>query len=247
MINLFIGPEGSGKTLLMTKQALGFAGNGGTVYGFPGYRVVDGNGDPVSKDMDLEDWITLPPELKDTMICIDEMNNFFDAYRYNSVMTRLFGSLAQQRRKRNLHICGTVQDYEWLPPRLRWLIHVVTSCYDLHWKYHKIKRGHMIVIRHCDMKGFIAGKPGRWFRPLLLQGAQKYWKFYDSYEVVDVINQFTQVRIHGAQVDLYRGNQPGSGDDGPSLPPITDDNYEVPLDFRQEMGYGRDIVTLPVE
>lgn len=225
----------------MTWHAIRNLLNGSDVYCFPGYKVMDDNGKVVSTEMDVDKWIMLPKELNNATICIDEMNNFFDAYRFGSVMARLFGSLAQQRRKRNLHILATVQDIQWLPPRLRWLVHVTTTCWDLHWKFHNIPKGTAIVVRSCDNKGLYTGHPGRWGRPKLFKG-KKVWPHYDTDEIVDILNQFTQVKIHGTQVDIWRGQRPedrqlppGNEISYQNMPPIPIDYDDIPLDFRDDM------------
>jgi len=210
MIEGVTGPEGAGKTCLMTFFALLHNAYGGKVLTFPGYEVTDGHGKVLSEPLDIEQWITMPPELRDVLICIDEVQNFFSSRRHMSVLNYLFANLAAQRRHRNIGIIYTVQDWGWLDDRVRWLTHVLIVCSDLYWspwgKEQEVKRGELISANFFDVKGFFTGKP--WTPgPQFLLRAKAIWDCYNSFADVDTWTGLTKVEMKRPtiKIDLTGG------------------------------------------
>lgn len=201
-ILVLCGPEGSGKSILMTHYGYEHHKKGGEVLAFPGYRLLDDSGEIISKELPLEDWITLDPQkLTNVFILIDEMQNFFDAYRYNSALSNLFAGMETERRKLNTTIIGTVQEFEWLPPRMRRLTHEKGECFDLAWRYHDLAKGTTFAVRFQDLKGFKHGIPGMWSKPKVFHG-KKDWNHYDTYAVVDLWERYANIKIHGRKIDI---------------------------------------------
>lgn len=189
MIWGFIGPEGGGKTTAMTALALIHIAHGGSVQTFPGYKIHDPEGKDLTSDIDLHEWLSMPQYHQNTLFCADEIQNFLDSKLHSSVFSRLVGRVAMQRRKLNMGILYTVQNWAWLHDRMRWLTHLLTSCYDLYWspwgKEQGIKRGEMIRLTTFDCKGFYTGQP---WSPLSrkLLSAKEVWKYFESYACVDI-------------------------------------------------------------
>jgi hypothetical protein len=212
------GPEGAGKTLLMTYFGLLHKASGGKLVTFPGFKVTDGHGKELSETLDIDQWVTMPPELRDVLICIDEIQNFFSSRRHMSVLNYLFANLAAQRRHRNIGVIYTVQDWGWLDDRIRWLTHVLVVCSDLYWsswgKEQGVKRGELISASFFDVKGFFTGKP--WTPgPQRLLRAKDIWQCYDSYADVDTWTGLTKVEFKKPRITIdltspYQGEEDGA-------------------------------------
>ncbi|MBA7684282.1 hypothetical protein ES703_92673 [subsurface metagenome] len=155
----------------------------------------------------------MPPELRDVLICIDEIQNFFNSLRHMAVMSMLFANLAAQRRHRNIGIIYTVQDWGWLDNRIRWLTHVLAICHDLWWspwgKEEGIRRGELISVSCWDVKGFYTGKPWTQSAPYLLKNAKALWPCFKSYADVDIFAGMTRVELKKPtlKLDLTGGEE----------------------------------------
>lgn len=201
----FIGPEGSGKTCGMTYFALKHIAAGGKVQTFPGYTVTDGRGKVLSKPLQIEDWITMDPDFRDRLICIDEIQNFFNSMKHMSTINYLFTNLAAQRRHRNLGILYTLQDWGWLDNRVRWLTHVLANCWDLYWspwgKEQGVKRGELISVTLYDVKGFHTGRPWTPAGPFTLK-AKPIWDCFDSFADVDMFSGLSKIDIKKPKITI---------------------------------------------
>ena len=222
MIQGITGPEGGGKTLLMAYFGLLHKAYGGRLLTFPGFEVTDGKGKVISEQLDIDQWITMPPELRDALICIDEVQNFFNSRRHMSVMNYLFANLAAQRRHRNIGIMYTVQDWGWLDDRLRWLTHVLITCKDLYWspwgKEQGLKRGELISASFWDVKGFFTGTPWTPGPQRLLQ-AKNIWPHYNSWADVDIWSGLTKVELKRPRTVIDLTSQEGEEEPSAPAPP----------------------------
>lgn len=198
MIMGILGPEGSGKTCLLAYLALRHLALKGELLAFPGFVVTDGNGHQLSKLLETEQWIQMAPELHNVLVCIDEIQNFFNSLKHMTTLNYLFSNLAAQRRHRNIGIIYTVQDWGWLDNRIRWLTHVLATCYDLYWspwgKEQNLGRGELISVTFYDVKGFNTGRPWTPSPPFKLQ-AKSIWPCYNSYCDVDIWSGLSKVNI----------------------------------------------------
>ena len=205
MILGLVGPEGSGKSVGMTYLALKNIAEGGKVQTFPGYTVTDGKNHQLSQPLQTEDWITMSPELRDTLICIDEIQNFVNSMKHMSTINYLFANLAAQRRHRNLGILYTVQDWGWLDNRVRWLTHVLVTCYDLYWsqwgKENQVKRGELISMTFYDVKGFHSGQPWTAAGPFTLR-AKPIWDCFNSFADVDMFSGLSKIDIKKPKITI---------------------------------------------
>jgi hypothetical protein len=223
MIIGIIGPEGAGKTCIMTYFGLVHLANKGRLLTFPGYEVTEPNhGKPISEPLDIDQWVTMPPEFRDLEVAIDEIQNFFNSRRHMSVLNYLFANLAAQRRHRNLGVMYTVQDWGWLDDRIRWLTHVLVVCSDLYWsswgKEQGISRGELISAAFFDVKGFFTGRP--WTPgPQFLLKARNIWQCYNSYADVDTWTGLTKVEFKKPKltIDLTASKEGEEGEAPPKL------------------------------
>jgi hypothetical protein len=198
MITGCVGPEGAGKSALMTYLDLIHLARGGSVYAFPGYRVTDGHGNELSKPIEISEWALLPDWLRDCVISVDEIQNFFGSDRFMAWMNKLWASIVAQRRHRNLGINYTVQDWEDLDPRVRKKTHILAVCRDLYWsrwgKEEGVGRGELIRVNFIDVKGFFTGVP--WTPgPSKLIRMRPVWDHYESYGEVDIWSGMARVKF----------------------------------------------------
>ena len=188
MIWGFLGPEGAGKTLLMTYFGLIQLARGGPIRTFPGYQITNGHGKVMTTPLDIEEWVTLPPELRDCLIDVDEIQNFFGSDRYMTWINKLWANVVAQRRHRNLGVHYTVQDWEDLDPRVRKKTHTLIVCRDLYWsnwgREEGVGRGELISANFIDVKGFFTGTP--WTPgPSQMIRTKEIWPYYDTFGDVD--------------------------------------------------------------
>jgi hypothetical protein len=198
MIWGFLGPEGAGKTGSMTYFDLVHISRGGLVRAFPGYRILDARGKEISIPLEMAEWVTFPPELRDCIIAVDEIQNFFGSDRYMAWANKLWANIVAARRHRNLGVHYTVQDWEDLDPRVRKKTHVLAVCRDLFWsrwgKEEGIGRGELIRVNFIDVKGFFTGMP--WTPgPSKLIRLKEVWPYFESYGEVDIWSGMTKVEF----------------------------------------------------
>ena len=202
----FVGPEGAGKTLAMAYCSLRHLAEGGQLLAFPGFEIKNPKTNEVlSKPLPMEEWLTLPPDLRNCLIAIDEVQNFANSMKHMSWINYLFANIAAQRRHRNIGLMYTVQDWAWLDNRIRWLTHILVVCYDLFWspwgKEQGLKRGELLNLTFYDVKGFRTGRPWTQSPPFRLR-AKAIWNWYDSFCDVDIFSGMADVRIRKPKYTL---------------------------------------------
>lgn len=235
----FVGPEGSGKSCLMTYFALKHALKGGRLLAFPGYAVTDGKGHELSKAIATEEWIALGPELKDVIICIDEIQNFFNSTKFQATINQLFANFSAQRRHRNIGILYTLQDWGWLDPRVRWVTHVLGVCRDNYWspwgKEEGIGRGERLSVIFYDVKGFYTGQPWTASLPFNLY-AKPIWGCYDSYCDVDIWSGMSKVKIKKPVYDIDLTGGPAQKSENPPGPEAYEQTQQGDAELLDELG-----------
>jgi hypothetical protein len=190
----------------MTYFGLKHIALGGRLLAFPGYEITDGKGGKVlSEPVDIDSWFSLPPDFRDLIIAVDEIQNFFNSLKHMTVLNYLFSALMAQRRHRNLGLFYTVQEWGWLDNRIRWLTHILVTCNDLYhtpWgKEEGIKRGELTSATFWDCKGFITGHPWECIGQYMLRGTELHGCF-DSYCDVDMFAGMTKVVIKKPQTTI---------------------------------------------
>jgi hypothetical protein len=204
------GVEGSGKSLLMTKIATEFYHLGGTVLAFPGYELKNGDGTVISHPLTVEQWIKMDETLRDVMICIDEIEDHFNAQSWQSIIVRLFTGVFGQRRKRNMGIVYTLQFFEELPKLMRRKTHYVIECVDAA-RYNplKIASGEKTIQPGTRTYTTIIDNYGKHY-PFIpgyringpIYRNEDMFEHYETFGITDIYSQFTKVEINRKVVSI---------------------------------------------
>jgi hypothetical protein len=189
LIEGYIGTEGSGKTTLMTYYSIRAAKKGIKIFAFPGYDLKDKHGNIVSERLTPQDFLDHFEAFNNCLVDIDEITNFgIDAYAFNGTLPRMFGYAAAMRRKLSLSILYTVQNFSYIPPRIRFFTHTLMFCRDMYFgrQFSKdpLPRGEQILCRRMDMKGFYTGKEG-WLSLPKIFFSKGVWKNFETQAIVD--------------------------------------------------------------
>lgn len=195
MITYFGGPEGAGKTALMTRYLRMHHLAGGEVWAFPGYELKNDRGRVVSRLIDPTEIMGLLDDMQYIVLVADEIQNFFNHHAWQNPLIDVlsYGALAQ-RRKREFGFMATGPFFETLPPDLRMYFHIKFSCIDKHWRDHAIPRGEQIRFTETDLRGVLSGRPGYTLPPRVFR-PKRYFKYYDTFSLVDPKYQHLRVRI----------------------------------------------------
>lgn len=212
-ITIIDGIEGSGKTTLMTAHNISFVRRGGKLYTFPGYDVFDSNHRKVSQQIALEELVEMfvQERLENARLSIDEMENWLDSYESQSQVGKILVAIAQQRRKKNLSMIGTINpDWNWLPRRFKGIAQVLIHCDDMHFiTKGGVPEGEMFKVTTYDLKGMITGKIGKRLRPKLFYG-KRYRPFFDTYSTVSIMEKYTKVHINKRVIEVdFNGESDG--------------------------------------
>jgi len=140
----------------------------------------------------------LDDRLDNSLICIDEMPQWFDAQMWMQLAGRLFGYMAAQRRKRGLSIVYTAQESMWVNNRIRHLTHVFIYCWDLYWsswgKENNLQRGERGVLTFIDNKGFFTGYPNTMMGQMQID-TKRLHECFNTKQVVNVWEGFAKAVI----------------------------------------------------
>ncbi len=194
------GPEGSGKSCLMAAMGYAHWNLGGRLFSFPGFQVFadDEHKELITEELPVQAWANLPPEINNSVILIDQIENFFSRQNARSIMTSLFTNLEGQRRKRNLGIVYTTQQGREIPSIVYEKTHYVTYMWDMFWSNaeleEKVERGTLSFFKKYDNLGFRTGHPGMlweqgYFHP------QLYWGKYDTDAVIDFWQRLSVIKF----------------------------------------------------
>ena len=158
MINYFGGPEGGGKTALMTYYSRRHHLLGGEIWAFPGYELKNNTGKVVSKLIYPEEIRGKIDAMQYIMLDIDEIPNFIHHHAWQSPLADIMAyGAAAQRRKREFVLNATGPQFNWLPPDLRSMFHLVFHCEDKHWKNKSVPRWQQIEFCITDNRGVLRG------------------------------------------------------------------------------------------
>lgn len=200
MISYFGGPEGAGKTALMTRYARIHHLLGGHIWAFPGYELKNQRGRVVSKLIMPEEVMGILNEMQYIVLIIDEIQNFMNHhYWYNKLTDILTYGAAAQRRKRQFVLLATGPQFDWLPKDLRGMFHVVFHCRDMRWRDKTLPRGERIAFVEQDMRGVLSGWAG-FALPERIFWATRYFSYYDTFSLVDPKYQNLKIRVRKDEV-----------------------------------------------
>lgn len=185
MIVFFAGPEGGGKTVLMTYHLRRHHLMGGEIWAFPGYEHKNQTGRVVSLLVYPEEVMGRLNEMDGVVVVIDEIQNFLNHHAWKTDLADFMAyGAAAQRRKRGFNILATGPELDWVPLDLRLMFHEVWHCRDRHWRHHGISRGSQIEFTITDRRGVLSGIIGATTRPKLFY-PKKYYPYFDTFSLVD--------------------------------------------------------------
>jgi len=205
-----LGPEGGGKSALMTYLCEIHYARGGEIWAFPGYDVYlpyryNTQQRKISHEITTVDWVDLGPQYDGGLFAIDEIQNFFGSEKWNSAVNRLFSAMMAQRRKRGLAVIYTVQNTMWVDNRVRWLTHISAYCRDTcftPWgREQKLERGQKSDVTYIDNKGFFTGFENQLICQATLN-VRALWDCFNSYAVISPWEGMTRVKFRRPEIEV---------------------------------------------
>lgn len=206
---LYKGPEGAGKSALMTWELLFHHNCGGKVYAFPGYELLGPRGKVLSELLMPEQCLQLINEEESGYaIAIDEINNFFNHHRWQGIMNDILTSLMTQRRKRSLALLATVTTDRLVSLDIRSMFHIIFDCKDYHAISKDCPRGIKTFYTEEDARGLISGNIGTMTKGRIFNHKKSgIWKRYNSFALIDPKYITKKVKVHQEAVLVDgRGN-----------------------------------------
>ena len=212
----FTGNEGGGKSGMMTIMTALHLNMGGWCETFEGYDVYspkphesygEDRARKVTEQLNIQKWLQMTPDYRNLQIDADEVQNFADSLQSGAVFARLLYRVGAQRRRLNLSLLYTVQNWQWCNSRIRWLTHLLTICQDSYhtpWaKENGIERGHIITATTFDCKGFYTGKPWSTLNVLSvnLKPFHGQWASYEPSSIFAGETKYELMR-HREKIDL---------------------------------------------
>ena len=243
----FTGNEGGGKSGMMTIMTALHLNMGGWCETFEGYDVYSPKNKEkkVTEQINVQKWMQMTPDYRNLQVDADEIQNFADSLLSGAVFARLLYRVGAQRRRLNLSLLYTTQNWQWCNPRIRWLTHLLTICQD---SYHSpwgkesgIERGHIITATTFDSKGFFTGQPWSVYSTMSVN-LKPFWGQWRSYEPSSIfagetkyelirhkekIDLRTTDEIHAAsqfQAGLLRNRIPDRAEDGVPYTPVREND-----------------------
>ncbi len=206
-VTLVCGPEGAGKTSLMTHYVMEHDRLGGVTVTLPGYQAWRDREQtkPICQEMTIEQMVKVLDKFENILIVIDELDNYFDNTMWWSNFLKLVVRIWGQRGHRNIGVICTVQFLEDVPKKLLRKVHYIIKMKDLFYAKgyddRPQERGVAASTMICDVQGFLNGTPWAWypgqiFHPLSVR------PFYRRSSIVDINQIFTKVKVEGKTVTV---------------------------------------------
>ena len=216
---LYLGPKGSGKSLLAVYRALlhhrGLKRNPATGYCMCGSSTCDGKWEVLTnlvsptmpeygawaKPLDLANDI-LDPEspINHVIVLIDEITQYINSRQPTKREILKTINQATLLRKKKVKLWGTGISFDWIDKRMREQAQVLYSCWTPNQGYtvsalvHNLASGHLPPWKRQQMP-----KIRTWF-------TQNAKKFYNSWELVNADDEMAAARIEPL-VYIKKGNQ----------------------------------------
>lgn len=205
-ITVIFGPEGSGKTSLMTWYVRQHDDLGGKTITLPGYQAYRDREQtqPICQEMTIEQMVRALEKFEDVLLVIDELDNYFDNAMWWSNFLKLTAGIWGQRGHRNLGVICTVQFLQDVPAKLMRKVHFLIKLSDLYFQHQEdgpTEKGVSCSMALCDVQGFFNGQPGAWY-PGQIFHPVSVRPFYNRSRIVDITQKFTKVNIKGATVNI---------------------------------------------
>jgi len=210
-IIVFTGPKGSTKTCQLVRFALmGLSLWNRPVFSdFPIAGYISGRYyevQPLPDDALINYAEELP---QNSMLIVDEMQEFFDRQDWSSVRSKFGVSMSQQIRKLGLTIVGAIQFFNYLNPRIVDQVDVMAKCIDLYFtpwgREESIERGVESHVDYYDLSGGITGRSARGEQSRYLISGSPFaseevytkalWEYFDTRKLTAVDQRFKRYRI----------------------------------------------------
>jgi len=209
-VSVYSGARRSGKTMTMSIRAVNHLLMGEKVWSNYPIRFdwCDENGELTeykSESLEIEDLITFRQDIRNGVICLDELNLWASARGHASMVNRLLNNWLQLLGHRFLSLYIAIQVVGSLDVFFRQQIDQVTECYDMHYRYRNIPKGVLIYEESTDWSGVFTGRPlygNRWGTPewqrntkTMYLHTRPFWGIYNSWSEVDILKAMTQYRV----------------------------------------------------
>lgn len=237
----FVGPRGSGKSLLLALYGLIDLMRGRKVwsnmpivmteeYAEWGYRhlpaaerrkwvkkVVGLKSTP----LDWDAFYALSEDLTEGTVMIDEAQYFCDSRAALALKNRLLNAIVAQVRKRNLNLYYTVKQGDWVDRRLGYETDIEIECSGMQhtdWgKENNVQPGDMVFTRCYDLSGAMTGHPidpkRKWFQSYKAGYFKHLHHLWGCYDTSAVVD--LEEAFTNIKLDLKQRvitNKPTSGD-----------------------------------
>lgn len=231
MIRYYEGVEGSGKTCMLTKDLYRHKMYGGRVLSLPGYQLFGRTQRSVLSEVIHPEQILEMLSTDDTklirdqkiVIAMDEVTSYFNNHDWHNKINDVLEILLQERRKFRIGVMMTGPEEERLPSNIRYMIHEMIHCRNLHSLHRDIPNDLYCVYYKEDRRGMLSHPRYKFTRKR--QFNMKRWhKHFDTYAAVGY-NLNTKYRIQKQEVML--------GKDGKQIN-IEDSNNQVEQNYYDE-------------
>lgn len=168
-----VGTRGSGKTNLATAIAKEFSDSGFSIWS--NYHLID----IPFKKLTKEIMLTLPPELTNAVILIDEIHVWADAYRFWSKTSNALTMLITQLRKRKIIFIYTTQYEEQIAKRIRKGTDYLITCFQMNrnLEFAHLPEGYLNL--------YVLDVQDPYATPVKIAfDGRDYFKYYDTDEVI---------------------------------------------------------------
>jgi len=155
------------------------------------------------------------------VIFTDEIQEFFDRQKWQSVESQQGTSAAMQIRKLGVTIIGATQFFHYLNPRINDQVDLLIRCKDMRftdWGWQqRIKRGREALLEYYDLCGaFDRGKSARdprnphWItgKPFIeeLVFTEPYWRFFNTRALTAIEHRFRRYIIKKEERHIMAGD-----------------------------------------
>ena len=219
MIRYYEGVEGSGKTCMLTRDLYRHKMYGGRVLSLPGYELFGRTKRSVLSEVIHPEQILEMLSTDDTklirdqkiVIAMDEVTSYFNNHDWHNKINDVLEILLQERRKFRIGVMMTGPEEERLPSNVRYMIHEMVHCRNLHSLHRDIPNDLYCLYYKEDRRGMLSHPSYRFTRKR--QFNMKRWhKHYDTYAAVGY-NLNTKYRIQKQEVVLGPDGKPIYKDD----------------------------------
>ncbi len=214
MIRYYEGVEGSGKTCMMTRDLYRHKMYGGRVLSLPGYELFGRTQRSVLSEVIHPEQILEMLSTDDTklirdqkiVIAMDEVTSYFNNHDWHNKINDVLEILLQERRKFRIGVMMTGPEEERLPSNIRYMIHEMIHCRNLHSLHRDIPNDLYCLYYKEDRRGMLSHPRYRFTRKR--QFNMKRWhKHYDTYAAVGY-NLNTKYKIQKQEVVLGPDGKP---------------------------------------